>query len=308
MGKTSWTKEQIDWLVANYATNGIKKSAEHLGKSITAIRSKAQYLSLKSDRLPCNLWKKDQVDFLLKNYPAIGPEQCAKILNRTITAITVKAVRLKLRFGEKPKNPNCKICSKCNIEKPLHFFNKDKKSLSARCKSCLSEYSKQYQSLESSKEKTRAYRKLYYLKNKDKLNERNRIRKNTDLNFKLKRNISARVRLALKRVNVSKSANTAELVGCSIERLKSHLESQFLPGMTWENHGKVWEIDHIVAVNLFHLSDITQQKEAFNFLNLMPRFSTTDIAKAHGSNQIGNSNKQHFIVDTSFYHLLQNPS
>lgn len=35
------------------------------------------------------------------------------------------------------------------------------------------------------------------------------------------------------------------LAGYDVNDLMAHLESQFLPGMTWENYGE-WEIDHIV--------------------------------------------------------------
>lgn len=38
--------------------------------------------------------------------------------------------------------------------------------------------------------------------------------------------------------------------GCTRETLFSHLESLMKEGMTWENHGKVWQIDHIVPLSL----------------------------------------------------------
>jgi hypothetical protein len=44
---------------------------------------------------------------------------------------------------------------------------------------------------------------------------------------------------------VTKSQKTLEYIGCSAGELRIHLEKQFEPWMTWENHGK-WHIDNEV--------------------------------------------------------------
>jgi hypothetical protein len=65
--------------------------------------------------------------------------------------------------------------------------------------------------------------------------------------------------------------------------------------MNWENHGIVWEIDHIKACANFDLKDIEQQKECFHYTNIQPLFKTTEIAEQHGyQNEIGNRNKSKF--------------
>lgn len=43
-------------------------------------------------------------------------------------------------------------------------------------------------------------------------------------------------------------------------------------GMSWDNYGKVWEVDHIKPCSLFNLADPTQQRECFNYSNLQPLF------------------------------------
>ena len=66
--------------------------------------------------------------------------------------------------------------------------------------------------------------------------------------------------------------------------------------MTWENHGEVWEIDHINPCASFDLTDIKQQKQCFHYTNLQPLFKTTEIAKSFGYNdQIGNRNKNKYL-------------
>lgn len=68
----------------------------------------------------------------------------------------------------------------------------------------------------------------------------------------------------------SKSAQTEELIGCPVGQLKTHLSAQFGPGMSWENHGSVWEIDHRIPCASFDLTNPDQQRECFHFSNLQP--------------------------------------
>lgn len=75
-----------------------------------------------------------------------------------------------------------------------------------------------------------------------------------------------------------KSASTEKLLGCSFEQLKSHLESQFLPGMTWENYGE-WEIDHRTPLAAFDLTDPEQQSKACHFMNLQPLWGEDNARK-----------------------------
>ncbi len=66
--------------------------------------------------------------------------------------------------------------------------------------------------------------------------------------------------------------------------------------MTWENYGKVWEIDHIIPCSRFDLSKEGEQKKCFHYSNLQPLFKTTDIAQEYGYlNEIGNRNKYNKI-------------
>lgn len=58
-------------------------------------------------------------------------------------------------------------------------------------------------------------------------------------------------------------------MGCSIEELKSHIEKQFTPRMSWENR-KSFHIDHYVPIAAFDLRDEEERKLAFNWQNLRP--------------------------------------
>lgn len=89
----------------------------------------------------------------------------------------------------------------------------------------------------------------------------------------------------------TKSTKSFNLLGCLIEECKKHLEVQFKPEMNWNNHGMIWEIDHIKSCSSFDLTDIEQQKQYFHYTNLQPLFKTTEIAESFGYNELGNRNK-----------------
>ena len=67
-----------------------------------------------------------------------------------------------------------------------------------------------------------------------------------------------------------KSISTPELLGCSLQELKSHLESKFQLGMTWENYGALWQVDHIRPCALFDFSNPEDLKVCFHWSNLQP--------------------------------------
>ena len=71
-----------------------------------------------------------------------------------------------------------------------------------------------------------------------------------------------------------------ELVGCSMDQLKEHLERQFTEGMTWDNYGFYgWHIDHIIPCVSFDLTDIEQQKKCFHYTNLQPLWAKDNLSK-----------------------------
>ncbi len=57
--------------------------------------------------------------------------------------------------------------------------------------------------------------------------------------------------------------------GCNKETLVSHLESRFRDGMTWENRGKLWQVDHIVPLSA-GLGDVALIMRMNHFRNLQP--------------------------------------
>ena len=57
--------------------------------------------------------------------------------------------------------------------------------------------------------------------------------------------------------NKKAGSHWEDLVDYSLGQLKRHLEKQFLPGMSWENYGPIWHIDHIIPKTAFNFNKET---------------------------------------------------
>ena len=201
-----------------------------------------------------------------------------------------------------------KICTKCGIEKELSEFYKDKSTktgLTNNCKLCRNKYSKKYN--DQNRLLISQRKKSYYKNNMEKILENNKIfrannpdymknydiinreilykkrnvytknKRKCNIAFKLRCYLASRIWSALK--SNSKSKQTLELLGCSIEFLKKHLESLFTKGMTWDNYGD-WHVDHIKPCALFDLSKPDEQQKCFNYTNLQPLWAIDNLKKA----------------------------
>jgi hypothetical protein len=198
-----------------------------------------------------------------------------------------------------------KVCTKCNIEKELKYFNKMSKvkcGVRSYCRECQSIESKKYridnkekikeyntkwnkENQEYYKKYFEEYNKLNYEKekerklkwsrdNKEYSNNYQKQRKKEDILFRLKTNIRTSVNRYLK----YKSKHTFEIVGCSPQFLKEHLESQFIDGMTWENRSE-WHIDHIIP-----LSSAKTEDEVYmlcHYKNLQPLWAEDNLKKSN---------------------------
>jgi hypothetical protein len=112
--------------------------------------------------------------------------------------------------------------------------------------------------------------------------QRNRLK--ADPLFRLTHNLRRRLSHAFKRQSVEKTETAFELTGCNREQLRNHLVSQFREGMTLENHGQVWHIDHIRPCASFDLSDKAQAAACFHYSNLQPLFAEENLAKSDSFN------------------------
>jgi len=126
------------------------------------------------------------------------------------------------------------------------------------------------------KEKKRIYERTY---------EKNR--KKNDLLYNISKKIKSKISKSLKNNGYTKKSKTNEILGCSYEEFKQHLESKFEPWMIWDNYGKYkidtfnygWDIDHIIPQS----SAMTEEEllKLNHYTNLQPLCSkiNRDIKK-----------------------------
>jgi len=199
-----------------------------------------------------------------------------------------------------------KKCSKCKEVKPVNEFgklNKRKDGLKELCKECKRKETKEYRTKNPISEECReiSRRKAKERRAKDPEKYRTESRqyfknnpnyrldyeqeRNKDPIFRIKKNISRRMRYALFS-GVKKDSATKNL-GCSVPFLKQHLVQQFYSHpktkkpMTWENYGiKGWHIDHIIPLAFFDLADPEQFKIAVHYKNLQPMWAYQNLQKS----------------------------
>jgi len=142
------------------------------------------------------------------------------------------------------------------------------------------EYNKDYGKKwrDENKESQQAYFKKHYQKNKKTIHARDQARRRKNPKEKVLYNMRTRINKALK--FGIKSKRTMELVGCTIDEMKSHLENQFDENITWENNTlDGWHVDHIVPCAVFDMSDPIHQLRCFNYRNLQPLWGSENISK-----------------------------
>ena len=106
------------------------------------------------------------------------------------------------------------------------------------------------------------------------------MRRKEDPQIRLKDALRSRLNVAIK--EGFKNGSAVRDLGCSIEYLENHLESKFQPGMTWENYGKGpghWNIDHIIPLAAFDLTNRQHVVLACYYLNLQPLWFEDNSSK-----------------------------
>lgn len=106
-------------------------------------------------------------------------------------------------------------------------------------------------------ERTKQIERDRYLRDPEKRIESsskyNKKRRLKDPIFRSSENIRRMIQLSFKKNGYTKKSKTYQILGCTSEEFKLHLEKQFESWMNWENYGLYngelnygWDIDHIV--------------------------------------------------------------
>jgi hypothetical protein len=208
-----------------------------------------------------------------------------------------------------------KVCTKCNLEKSVDLYSKHKitkDGLRHNCKACCSAINKQWN--EKNPRVRTEYQKEYKKKNHESYSkvqkkwERSnpqyhakykKQRRENDIEFYLTEKLRNRLYSVIK--GFSKSSSTLDLLGCSLEQLRSHIESQFTEGMSWDKFGFYGiHIDHIIPCASFDMSDPEQQRQCFHYKNLQPLWWRDNLKKGDKMpQQLSTTKRCHGAVSTT---------
>jgi hypothetical protein len=197
-----------------------------------------------------------------------------------------KGTHYKLYLREEGK----KLCWKCDKVKSLEEFGNNKSSYDgrqARCKPCKSIEDKEYRQRLRDKGEYLKRKKAEYERNKDTYKtwsaNRDRDYKSEYKRFKqddfkvYKQKIRSLILVSIKKMGYSKKSKTNEILGCSFEVFKQHIERQFKKGMTWNNHGE-WHLDHIIP-----MASATTEEEVLklnHYTNFQPLWAEDNLKKS----------------------------
>lgn len=95
---------------------------------------------------------------------------------------------------------------------------------------------------------------------------------------RLRKILAGRLYEKLKARNTTKQTALLDLVGCEMWQLVEHIESQWQPGMSWENwtrHG--WHIDHIRPIASF---EDPADPACWHYTNLQPLWAADNLRKS----------------------------
>ena len=160
----------------------------------------------------------------------------------------------------------CTVC--LEVQPPQEFYEHKKKgTIRSACKACMKEMKRQY--YEKNKEK--------YIKQTDAY-KKNKIK--TDPIFHLERRMRCRVYSALVNQSANKDKRTLDYLGCTAGFFQEWMVFQLYDGMTLENYGEVWHVDHTRPIASFDLTREEEQRTCFSWENCRPLLAKKNIDKS----------------------------
>ena len=93
---SSWSKEEDEFLRDNYAKLGPKIVGEKLGRTRSAVRTRAHEIGA-SSKQRFKEWSDEEDEFLRENYPALGARLSGEKLGRSTCSVQNRVRKLNLR-------------------------------------------------------------------------------------------------------------------------------------------------------------------------------------------------------------------
>jgi hypothetical protein len=176
-----------------------------------------------------------------------------------------------------------KLCKTCNVTKEYScFYKRGETSYQHKCIDCETKYKL------ANKERIANYKSNHYLNNKESYLKKAKESKKRNNKAWYKKYyteypekrivLNMRNRISSLLRGEIKNDTTINLLGCNVQTLKKHLQSNFTKGMKWNNYG-MWHVDHIIPCAKFDLKNEEEQKICFHYTNLQPLWAKDNCSK-----------------------------
>ena len=177
---------------------------------------------------------------------------------------------------EDNKNPTCKECDKMRSLK-YYYNNIDKIKEVIKIKRNTEDYKVYRQKyLKENREEINRVKKLYKLNNREKVLQDKREyyqRKKNDPIFALTKRLRQGIYRSIRGVKLRSSL---DILGCTEEKFKIHIENQFTDDMSWDRLNEI-HIDHIIPISSAEtLEDVYRLN---HYTNLQPLWARDNIQK-----------------------------
>lgn len=170
-----------------------------------------------------------------------------------------------------------KLCKFCNKILDIDSFYKNKSSkdgLYSVCKECKCINNKIWK--KNNKLKESKNNKIWFQNNKKHIYKKRNIKRSNNIQYKIACNLRARLGKAMQ--GNYRTSSAVKDLGCTVEQLKTYLESKFQDGMSWDNYGS-WHIDHIKPLSKFDLTKKKELLKACHYTNLQPLWAEDNLSK-----------------------------
>ena len=174
------------------------------------------------------------------------------------------------------KNPTCKECDKMRSLK-YYYNNIDKIKEVVKVRRNTEDYKVYRQNyLEENREEINRVKKLYKLNNREKVLQEKKDyyqRRMKDPIFVLTRRLRNGIYRSLR---TNKTKCSLDILGCTQEEFKIHIESQFTEGMSWDRLSEI-HIDHILPIS--SAQTIEELYKLNHYTNLQPLWAKDNLSK-----------------------------
>lgn len=192
----------------------------------------------------------------------------------------------------------CKICKKEKDGSRFFYNNKTKRYETSKCYDCKNTernerrktdlvfkeaINNHYKKWAHNKDRSE-YNREWAKKNRYHINTKRKERQKNNIHCYLRESIRSRISDCLRNYikgKYNKTQASFKYLGCDIETYVAWLEFNFHDGMTWENKGDLWHIDHVKPCASFDLKKEEEMKLCFQWTNTYPLLKEKNITKSN---------------------------